>query len=613
MPREVAADRTFALVVGIEKYDLGSDWDLVGPSGAAGRFAKWLLDCGVRPDHIFLFLSTQQRTGNAQTPPVPVDSRLTSREATENQLHEFIVEDLASRDGDLLIVYWAGHGVIADAVGGNRRLFYADATPAHKRNLDLQSLLQFMRTGGFQTPQQVCIIDACANRVGAEGVASRTFPFNKESTSGRRQFVLLATQPGQYARNLPADRSCLFTSELLGLLAADQSGDWPPDFGRLASELSGKFTEIRKAGRTQQAPTFLSVRGWDGEETSLGSALDSAPNLAPSRLFQLPSGLSDFVGREEEVRQLVTRLRGDGGRISLSALRGMGGIGKTTLAVQVAHEVKDQYPDAQLFLDLRGVDLHGLGQKPMTGAEVMARFIHAFHPDIPRLPEAEEELLPLYRSTLSGKRALVVLDNALDENQLKYLIAGDKSAFIITSRNALALDGVVSIQIDVLSPEKSLLLLRGIVGTKGSDEELRTVANLCGFLPLALRVAGDFLRLKVGWSVAQYIDALNAERHRWLKIGTDPQKDVEAVLKLSSAQLATDNLDLATRWHYLSDWPADFAADAAAAAWNLESDPHTVRDDLSTLVDRSLLLFDEKSSRYRLHDLMKPIAAGLFG
>jgi hypothetical protein len=250
----------------------------------------------------------------------------------------------------------------------------------------------------------------------------------------------------------------------------------------------------------------------------------------------------------------------------------------------------------------------------MTAVEAMARFIRDFHPEVPQLPENEAELLPIYRSTLKGKRILVVLDNAADESQVKNLIAGDRTGFIITSRRALALDEVVSVQLDVLSVEKSLDLLRKIVGAKGTDDELRSVAELCGYLPLALRVAGDFLRLKAGWTVPQSIAALNEERHRWrcLKLGTDPQKDVEAVLKLSSAQLVRDDVDLATRWHFLADWPLDFGADAAAAAWDMEADEYAVREDLSKLVDRSLVLFDERSFRYRLHDLMKPIAAGLF-
>ena len=336
---------------------------------------------------------------------------------------------------------------------------------------------------------------------------------------------------------------------------------------------------------------------------------DVSPPAAapPGRLFQLPALLQDFVGREAEVREIVDRLRGDGGRVGLSALRGMGGVGKTTLAVQVAHAVKDQFPDAQLFLDLQGV-----AERPMAAVEAMARFIRDFHPEIPRLPEAEAELLPIYRSVLAGKRALILLDNAGGEAQVKNLVTGDKNGFIITSRNALALDGVVSVRVDVLSPDKSLELLRRIVGTKGTDDELRTVASLCDHLPLALRVAGDFLRLKEGWTTGKYIEALNQERLRWLKVGDDPHKDVEAVLKLSSAQLVRDNVHLATRWHFLADWPSDFAADAAAAAWDLDPEDEAVLDDLSELADRSLILFDERTFRYRLHDLMKPIAAGLF-
>lgn len=279
MPQTAAQNRTFALVVGVEKYGLGPGWDLFGPAGAACRFADWLLGRGVKPEHIFLFLSPRQRAGGGEPEP-RIDPRLTARSADENLVHDFIVEDLARRDGDLLFFYWAGHGVIGDAGGGSRRLFFADATPAHKRNLDLQALLQFMRTGAFQTRQQVCVVDACANRVGDEGVASRGFPSGRELTAGRQQFVLLAAQPGQYARNLPADRSCLFTTELLALLNTDAVPTWPPCLEGVAQALRDRFGQLRRTGLAQQAPTFISFRGWDGEETSVGSALDGGRAVA---------------------------------------------------------------------------------------------------------------------------------------------------------------------------------------------------------------------------------------------------------------------------------------------------------------------------------------------
>ena len=326
-----------------------------------------------------------------------------------------------------------------------------------------------------------------------------------------------------------------------------------------------------------------------------------------NRLSQLPDDLSSIVGRAAEVGEIVERLLRDGKQIGISALHGMGGIGKTTLAVHVAHRVKDQFPDAQLFLDLQGVS-----ERPMTAAEVMSRFIRDFHPEAAALPETEAELLPIYRSTLASKRALIILDNVAGEAQVKNLIAGEKTRFIITSRNVLALDDVESVQIELLSPEDSLALLQSIAGTKGTDAELQLVAELCGYLPLALRVAGDFLRLKEAWTVDKYINALKQERLRWLTVGDDPRKNVDFVLKLSSAQLVRENVALALRWHYLADWPTDFSVDAVAAAWECDPNDSAVLEDLSELADRSLVLFDPGTSRFRLHDLMKPIASGLF-
>jgi hypothetical protein len=328
------------------------------------------------------------------------------------------------------------------------------------------------------------------------------------------------------------------------------------------------------------------------------------------RLSQLPSVVIDFVGREQETGRIMAHLCVAGGKVGLSAVRGMGGVGKTSLAVKVAHQVKDRFPDAQLFLDLQG-----MAEKPVTAAEAMARVIRDFHPERSKLPETEEELLPLYRGVLAGKRALILLDNAASELQVRNLITVPPPvAFLLTSRIALALDGVESVPLGGLSPEEAFALLRGIVWPgRGTDDELHDVIRLCDHLPLAIRVAGDFLRLKTDWTFGEYINALKKEALRYLKVGNDPQKNVEAVLKLSSAQLAREDIDLATRWHCMWDWPSDFDLAAAAAAWGMASDDPDVRKNLSELAGRSLILFDERSRRYRLHDLMKPIAEGLFG
>ncbi len=329
-------------------------------------------------------------------------------------------------------------------------------------------------------------------------------------------------------------------------------------------------------------------------------------------LFQLPAEVADFTGREEEIRLMVGRLDGESGRVGLSALRGMGGIGKTSLAVKVAHLVKDRFPDGQLLLDLQG-----MSDKPMTSVAAMSRIIRDFHPTIQTLPENEADLLPIYRSTLAGKKVLILLDNARDEGQVQHLVTvSPPVGFVVTSRNALALDGVESVSLGVLSPTEALGLLRGIVKGKGADDELRAVAGLCGYLPLALRVAGDFLRLYPNWSVSRYTEALSDENGRLVRLkGKTKEKDVEAVLALSARQLVIESETLAARWQMLSVIPCNFPPIVAAAVWgvriNGSLDYESTLDDLTLLLDHSLIQFSD-GDNYTFHDLLRPVAKDTF-
>src|SRR6185437_10778652 len=133
----------------------------------------------------------------------------------------------------------------------------------------------------------------------------------------------------------------------------------------------------------------------------------SSASLLASRLFQLPAVLSDFTGREELIREVARRLGEKVGSAALPALRGMGGVGKTSLAIRIAHEVKSWFPDAQLYLELRGT-ADGVKECTLTPAEAMCRIIRAFHPEAIKLPDDEKELAGVYRSVLAGKRALIV-------------------------------------------------------------------------------------------------------------------------------------------------------------------------------------------------------------
>jgi tetratricopeptide (TPR) repeat protein len=341
-----------------------------------------------------------------------------------------------------------------------------------------------------------------------------------------------------------------------------------------------------------------------------GAHLHLEPVRPEKRLHQLPAALprNQFVGRQHERKQLREQLRQAGERrVALSALKGMGGVGKTALAVYVAHEVKKHFPDAQLFLDLRGTT------QPASPAEAMAHVIRSFHPETAQLPEHPAELLALYRSVLAGRRVLLVLDNAAGEAQVRDLLPPPPCGLILTARVDLALDGVLRVQLDMLRPDEARALLRGIVGpARATDAELDAIARLCGWLPLGLRVAGDFLRLKTDFTAAEYRSRLEQDRLQRLKVGTDPAKDVAAVLAFGAAQLVRDDPGRAARWQGLSVFPADFDVAAAAAVWGLDPADPAAQDELSALVERSLVQFGEAHRRYALHELLRPIAAAVF-
>ncbi len=320
---------------------------------------------------------------------------------------------------------------------------------------------------------------------------------------------------------------------------------------------------------------------------------------------QLPADLADFAGREREVAELEALLSGDGAAASISAIGGMGGIGKSALAVHVAHRLADRYPDGQLV-----VDMAGTSDAPLEPAAAMERVIHGFEPGA-RLPDEPDAVAALYRGLLSDKRALIILDNASDGDQVRPLMPPPPCAAIMTSRRGIALDGVRSFNLDTLSGSEAQGLLGAILGPdRVSDAELAGLPVACGRLPLALRVAGAFLNLHRDWSVAEYLAALSDERERLrrLRIEGDVALDVLASLGLSVAQLARDRSDLAARWRMLGVFVGDFERAAVAAVWDVPTDE--ARDGLSALVGRSMVLFDEDSARYRLHDLMRDVARG---
>jgi hypothetical protein len=311
----------------------------------------------------------------------------------------------------------------------------------------------------------------------------------------------------------------------------------------------------------------------------------------PSLLHQLPADVADFAGRGAQVERLLGILSAPGGRAAISAIDGMGGLGKTTLAVHVAHRLTEHYPDGQIV-----VDMAGTSAAPLSPAQALARVIRAFEP-LMQLPEAVAELRAIYLHVLSGKRVLVILDNALDGDQVAPLTPPEACALIVTARRRIAVAGLIRVDLDLLAPDEAIGLLRSIVGERATEAELSRIADLCGLLPLALRVGGMFLANSPHWSVAEFIAALEDERQRLVRLrleGSAPL-DVAANLALSVGELRGAQPDIAERWHELAAFPASFDSAAAAGVWDLPAE--ATRDILGVLLSRSMVLYDTAQLR----------------
>ncbi|MFD4761391.1 BTAD domain-containing putative transcriptional regulator [Streptomyces sp. NPDC058439] len=327
---------------------------------------------------------------------------------------------------------------------------------------------------------------------------------------------------------------------------------------------------------------------------------EPAPAPAPVRPAQLPATVPDFTGRASFVRELGDRLAtAEGAVMAVSALAGIGGVGKTTLAVHVAHQARQHFPDGQLY-----VDLQGAGPRAAEPETVLGAFLRALGTADSAIPDSLDERAALYRSTLDGRRILVLLDNAHDAAQIRPLLPGTAGcAALVTSRVRMVdLAGAHLVDLDVMSPEEALQLFTRIVGEERINSEREAALDVvaaCGFLPLAIRIAASRLASRRTWTVSVLAAKLADERRRLDELQAGDLA-VKATFELGYGQLEPAQAH-AFRLLGLADGP-DISLAAAAALLNLES--HAAEDLLEALVDTSLLE-SAAPGRYRYHDLVR--------
>ncbi|MEW1913707.1 BTAD domain-containing putative transcriptional regulator [Kitasatospora sp. NPDC085895] len=316
---------------------------------------------------------------------------------------------------------------------------------------------------------------------------------------------------------------------------------------------------------------------------------------------QLPADVSDFSGRSKIVSELRDVLRGGSGQaVVVTSLAGIGGVGKTTLAVHVAHGLRPDFPDGQLYVDLRGA-----GASPADPAVVLGDFLHAL--GAPDAPDSLDQRAALYRSLLADKRMLILLDNARDARQLTPLIPGvSGNAVMVTSRSRLAeIPGAHLVDIEELSPDEALALFSAIVGHERVAAEpaaALAVVTACGFLPLAVRIAAARLASRPRWSVSDLARRLADQRNRLqeLQLGN---LAVETTIGLGYAQLQPDEAR-AFRLLSVVDSP-DLPLPAVAA---LLGTGEREAEDLAEALVEANMLECFTPGRYRYHDLLRLFA-----
>ena len=399
----------------------------------------------------------------------------------------------------------------------------------------------------------------------------------------------------------------------------------------LFQDLLTRDTRRREAAGEAESAT--------GEEPSGRPAVAAAPE-PPG---QLPADIADFTGRARDVRRLcdlapagpgagtgpdggtgldagtgpdagggpdVVWGAGQGGAVQVALVTGAGGLGKTTLAVHAAHRLRPHFPDGQLY-----VNLQGASPQPLSPGDVLARFLRDLGVSGAQIPVDPDERAGLLRTRLTGRRVLMVLDDARDSAQIRPLLPGSGScAVIVTTRGRLPdLASTRLVDLDVLEKAEARALLRNIVGAARTDAEAAAtdeVLAACAGLPLAIRIAGARLAARTGWSVRTLASRLGSEQRRLdeLKVG---DLAVRATFEVSFASLPRPSrpgaVDAARAFRLLGLWTGPVISLPAAAALSGQPDDDA-EDALEQLVDAHLLE-SPAPGVYRFHDLLRVYAA----
>jgi tetratricopeptide (TPR) repeat protein/transcriptional regulator with XRE-family HTH domain len=323
----------------------------------------------------------------------------------------------------------------------------------------------------------------------------------------------------------------------------------------------------------------------------------------------LPRDIASFTGRRRELAELADSAAGSGGVVSIYAIGGMAGIGKTAFAVHAAHRLAERFPGGQVFLPLHG---HTPGRRPVGSDDALASLLLTIGVPAVQVPADPEARMGLWRDQVAGRQLLLVLDDAADSEQVRPLLPGaGGSLVLVTSRRRLtALEDATAISLDTLPPEEAAgLLVRLAVrpGLSSADPAVAEITRLCGYLPLAIGMLARQLHHHPAWTATGRAAELAAAVDRLELLATE-NVSVTAAFDLSYTDLDVDQQRLFRRLGLHPGAEADGYAAAALDGTSLAM----ARRGLEALYDQYLLT-EPVPGRYRMHDLIREHARALAG
>ncbi|MEU3795536.1 BTAD domain-containing putative transcriptional regulator [Streptomyces fructofermentans] len=347
---------------------------------------------------------------------------------------------------------------------------------------------------------------------------------------------------------------------------------------------------------------------------SASDSTDPTTSASLLRPAQLPKALGAFTGRQAELERLDQLVPADDAPAQAVVISGMAGVGKTTLAVHWANRLTDRFPDGQLYVDLRGFHLT---EAALSGAEALRALLDAFGIPVSQIPSGFQAQVSLYRRLLSGRRILIVLDNARDSEQVRPVLPAPPGCLsVVTSRHQLqglmAVEGAHAVTLSLLRHSEAIALLSGRLGRARVAREAHAAAEivrLSGRLPLALAIVCARAALNPGYPLAAIADELR-ESHGSLDafIGEPPLADARLAFSWSYRALTPEAARL---FRLLALHPGPHCSVAAAASLTATR-IRSVRIHLAELV-RAHLLFENEPGIFTSHSLLRAYARELVG